>query len=126
LTSFSLQICPSVCPLDQGNAIAAATAAFSFDTPIAKHVLYGVEKAFGSVEKRNAVHSKLSASQVHTTLEIKVAYLPPITAETEPLRTEGARPVDWRARRLRRGGDQGRERTRLLDSATSTLLIMER
>jgi dimethylglycine dehydrogenase len=36
LTSFSLQIWPSVCPLDQDNAIAASIAALSLDTPLPK------------------------------------------------------------------------------------------
>ena len=35
LTSFSLQIWPSVCPLDHGKAIAASIAALSLDTPLA-------------------------------------------------------------------------------------------
>ncbi len=34
--SFGLVICPSVCPLDQTEAIAARTAAMSFVTPLAK------------------------------------------------------------------------------------------
>src|SRR5688500_4984618 len=36
-----------------------------------------------------AVHTRLSATQAYTTLELKVAYHKPITRETGPLRAEG-------------------------------------
>src|SRR5476649_1373904 len=36
-----------------------------------------------------AVHSRLTATQAYTTLDLKVAYHKPLTAETGPVRAEG-------------------------------------
>lgn len=72
-----------------------------------------------------AVHTKLSASQGYTTLELKVAYHKAMTAETGRVRAEGrvvtfGRRVAFAEARL--VDDQGR----LYASATSTLLVFDR
>jgi uncharacterized protein (TIGR00369 family) len=72
-----------------------------------------------------AVHSKLSATQAYSTLELKVAYHKAITKDTGLLRAEG--------RVLSFGRRAGFSEARLVDrdgklyaSATSTLIVMER
>jgi uncharacterized protein (TIGR00369 family) len=72
-----------------------------------------------------AVHSKLSAHQAYTTLELKVAFHKAMTAQTGRLRAEGhvltfGRRVAYAEARLI--GSDGT----LYASATSTLLVMER
>ncbi|MDV6330077.1 PaaI family thioesterase [Asticcacaulis sp. 201] len=72
-----------------------------------------------------AVQSKLSASQIYTTLELKVGYLRPITADTGLLRAEGR--VQQVGRRAAFAEADIKDRTgRILATATSTLLVMER
>jgi uncharacterized protein (TIGR00369 family) len=72
-----------------------------------------------------AVHSKLSATQAYTTLELKVAYHKAMTAQTGPVRAEGRvvtigrRTAFAEARILDADG-------RLYASATSTLLVMDK
>ncbi|HEY2357118.1 MAG TPA: PaaI family thioesterase [Phenylobacterium sp.] len=72
-----------------------------------------------------AVHSKLSAAQAYTTLELKVAYHKAMTAETGPVRAEGRivtigrRAAFAEARVTDADG-------RLYASATSTLLVMDK
>jgi uncharacterized protein (TIGR00369 family) len=72
-----------------------------------------------------AVHSKLSAAQAYTTLELKVAYHKAMTAQTGPVRAEGRvvtigrRTAFAEARLVDADG-------RLYASATSTLLVMDR
>jgi uncharacterized protein (TIGR00369 family) len=72
-----------------------------------------------------AVHSKLSATQAYTTLELKVAYHKAMTDRTGPVRAEG-----WVVTMGRRAAfAEGRiidASGRLYASATSTLLIIER
>ncbi|MGO4778558.1 PaaI family thioesterase, partial [Lysobacter sp. 2RAB21] len=72
-----------------------------------------------------AVHTKLSAQQLYTTLEIKVAYHKAITDQSGPMRAEG--------RVISIGRRAAFAEARLIDangklhaSATSTLLVMER
>ncbi|MBU8977529.1 PaaI family thioesterase [Lysobacter sp. MMG2] len=72
-----------------------------------------------------AVHSRLSAQQAYTTLELKIAYHKAITRETGPLRAEGrvmsiGRRAAFAEARLIDG--EGR----LHASATSTLLVFDR
>jgi uncharacterized protein (TIGR00369 family) len=72
-----------------------------------------------------AVHSRLTASQAYTTLELKVAYHKPITKDTGLLRAEGrvlslGRRVAFAEARLTDARD------RLYASATSTLLVFDR
>jgi len=72
-----------------------------------------------------AVHSRLQAHQAYTTLELKVAYHRGMTADTGRVRaigtvlTMGRRVAFAEAKLLD-------EQDRLLASATSTLLVMER
>lgn len=72
-----------------------------------------------------AVHSRLKADQAYTTLELKIAYHRGMTADTGPVRaigtvlTMGRRVAFAEAKLLD-------EQDRLLASATSTLLVMER
>lgn len=72
-----------------------------------------------------AVHTRLSAQQLYTTLEIKVAYHKAITDQSGPMRAEGhvvsigRRAAFAEARLIDASG-------RLHASATSTLLVMER
>lgn len=72
-----------------------------------------------------AVHSKLSAEQAYTTLELKLAYHKAMTAKTGPVRakatvlTFGRRVAFAEGRLVDAAGT-------LYVSATSTLLVMER
>lgn len=71
-----------------------------------------------------AVHTKLSATQAYTTLELKVAYHKAITDSTGPLRAEGrvvtnGRRVAFAEAKLVNAAGV------LFASATSTLLIIE-
>ena len=72
-----------------------------------------------------AVHSKLTADQAYTTLEIKVAYHRAMTVDTGTVRAIGTvttigRRTAYAEARILDAND------RLLASATSTLLLMER
>lgn len=72
-----------------------------------------------------AVHSKLSANQIYTTLELKTAYHRGMTAATGTVRAIGSvltmgRRTAFAEARLVDAND------RLLASATSTLLVMDR
>jgi uncharacterized protein (TIGR00369 family) len=71
-----------------------------------------------------AVHTRLSATQSYTTLELKVAYHKAVTDKSGPLRAEGhvvslGRRVGFAEAKL------VDESGRLYASATSTLLIIE-
>lgn len=72
-----------------------------------------------------AVHSRLRADQIYTTLELKTAYHRGMTAETGTVRAIGSvltigRRTAFAEARLVDAND------RLLASATSTLLVIER
>jgi uncharacterized protein (TIGR00369 family) len=72
-----------------------------------------------------AVHSRLTASQAYTTLELKVAYHKPITKNTGVLRAEGSvlsfgRRVAFAEAKLTDA------RGKLYASGTSTLLVFDR
>jgi uncharacterized protein (TIGR00369 family) len=72
-----------------------------------------------------AVHSRLSATQAYTTLELKVSYHKAITKDTGPLRAEGhvlslGRRAAFAEAKLTDAN------SRLYASATSTLLVFER
>ncbi len=72
-----------------------------------------------------AVHSKLSATQAYTTLELKIAYHKAMTADTGTVRAEGhvlsfGRRVAFAEAKLTD------EAGRLYASATSTLLIFDK
>jgi len=72
-----------------------------------------------------AVHSKLTAQQGYTTLELKVAFHKPITAQTGRVRAEG-RVVTIGRRVAFADANLVDASGRLYASATSTLLVMER
>ena len=72
-----------------------------------------------------AVHSRLSATQGYTTLDLTVSYHRPITVDTGPLRAEGSvKSIGRRAAfaEAKLTGADGK----LYASATSTLLVFER
>ncbi len=71
-----------------------------------------------------AVHTRLSATQSYTTLELKVAYHKAVTDKTGPLRAEG-RVMSLGRRVAFAEAKLVDESGRLYASATSTLLIIE-
>jgi uncharacterized protein (TIGR00369 family) len=72
-----------------------------------------------------AVHSKLSATQGYTTLELKVAYHKAMTVKTGPVRAEG-RVVTLGRRAAFAEATLTDAAGRLYATATSTLLVFER
>jgi uncharacterized protein (TIGR00369 family) len=72
-----------------------------------------------------AVHSRLTASQAYTTLELKVAYHKAITKDTGLLRAEG-RLLSFGQRVAFAEAKLTDEQGRLYASATSTLLVFNR
>jgi uncharacterized protein (TIGR00369 family) len=72
-----------------------------------------------------AAHSRLSATQAYTTLELKVAFHKPITRDTGRLLAE-ARLVSFGSRAAFAEGTLKDEEGRLYATATSTLLVFER
>jgi uncharacterized protein (TIGR00369 family) len=72
-----------------------------------------------------AVHSRLKADQIHTTLELKVAYHRAITVETGTIRAIGSVMTMGRRTAYAEGRIEDAN-GRLLASATSTLLLMDR
>lgn len=72
-----------------------------------------------------AVHSCLTATQVYTTLELKVAYHKAVTRETGLLRAEG-RVLSMGRRAVFAEATLKDLSGRMFASATSTLLVMER
>jgi uncharacterized protein (TIGR00369 family) len=72
-----------------------------------------------------AVHSRLTASQAYTTLELKVAYHKAITKETGLLRAEG-RLLSFGQRVAFAEAKLTDARGKLYASATSTLLVFNR
>jgi uncharacterized protein (TIGR00369 family) len=72
-----------------------------------------------------AVHSKLSASQIYTTLELKVSYLKALSNKVGIVRATG-RVQSFGRRVAFAEADLKDENGRLYATATSTLLIMDR
>ena len=72
-----------------------------------------------------SVHTKLAADQAYTTLELKVSYHKGITAETGEVRAEG-RVIQMGRRAAFAEAKLTDSAGRLLASATSTLLVMQR
>jgi len=72
-----------------------------------------------------AVHTRLSATQAYTTLELKVAYHKPITRDTGTLRAEG-RVISFGRRAAFAEATLVDADGRLYASATSTLLVIDR
>lgn len=71
-----------------------------------------------------AVHSRLKASQVYTTLELKVAYHKPITKNTGLLRAEGS-VLSFGRRAAFAEAKLTDAKGNLYASATSTLLVFD-
>ncbi len=71
-----------------------------------------------------ATHSRLSATQAYTTLELKVAYHRPITTETGAMRCVG-RLLSFGRRAAFTEASLTDSAGRLYASATSTLLVMQ-
>ena len=71
------------------------------------------------------MHSRLTASQAYTTLELKVAYHKPITQDTGLLRAEG-RVLSFGRRAAFAEAKLTDARGKLYASATSTLLVFDR
>jgi uncharacterized protein (TIGR00369 family) len=72
-----------------------------------------------------AVHSRLTAAQAYTTLELKVAYHKAMRADTGPVRAEG-RVISLGRRTAFAEARLTDAEGRLLATATSTLLVMDR
>jgi uncharacterized protein (TIGR00369 family) len=72
-----------------------------------------------------AAHSKLSASQGYTTLELKVAYHKAMTDKTGPVRAEG-RVISFGRRAAFTEATIKDAAGRIYATATSTLLVFER
>ena len=72
-----------------------------------------------------SVHSKLSAEQAYTTLELKVAYHKAMTEKTGPVRAEG-RVISFGRRVAYAEAKLTDARGTLYASATSTLLVFAR
>lgn len=72
-----------------------------------------------------AIHTMLSATQAYTTLELKVAYHKAITVDTGLIRAEG-KALSFGRRAAFSEAKLTDASGRLLASATSTLLVMER
>jgi uncharacterized protein (TIGR00369 family) len=72
-----------------------------------------------------AVHSKLSARQIYTTLELKVSYLRAVIGGSGPLRAEG-RAVSVGRKAAFADAELRDAKGRLCATASSTLIILER
>ena len=113
-----------VVEIEEGRVVFAGTPGREVYNPIgAVHGGYAatlLDSACGC-----AVHSKLGPDQAYTTLELKVSYLKGMTAETGEVRAEdrvlqmGRRAAFAEAKLTDSAG-------RVLATATSTLLVMQR
>jgi uncharacterized protein (TIGR00369 family) len=110
--------------IEEGRAVFAGTPGEHAYNPIGSvHGGYAatlLDSALGC-----AVHSRLSATQVYTTLELKVAFHKPITRDTGLLRAEG-RVLSLGRRAAFAEGKLTDAEGKLYASATSTLLIIDR
>jgi uncharacterized protein (TIGR00369 family) len=110
--------------VSEGRAVFVATPDERFYNPIGSiHGGYAatlLDSACGC-----AVHSRLSAIQAYTTLELKVAYHRGMTRETGPVRAEG-RVLSFGRRVAFAEATLVDAKGQLHASATSTLLVFER
>ncbi len=110
--------------VDEGRAVFAGTPGEHAYNPIGSvHGGYAatlLDSACGC-----AVHTRLTATQAYTTLELKVAFHKPITRDTGPLRAEG-RIVSMGRRAAFAEATLVDAEGRLYASATSTLLVRRR
>jgi uncharacterized protein (TIGR00369 family) len=113
-----------VIEIEEGRVVFAGTPGREVYNPIgAVHGGYAatlLDSACGC-----AVHSKLAADQAYTTLELKVSYHKGITAETGEVRAEG-RVIQMGRRAAFAEAKLTDSAGRLLASATSTLLVMQK
>lgn len=110
--------------VDEGRAVFEAVPGYHAYNPIG--VVHGgyaatlLDSACGC-----AAHSKLSAKQAYTTLELKVAFHRPMTDKTGPIRAEG-RIISMGRRAAFAEATLKDLDGKLYASATSTLLVMDR
>ena len=113
-----------VVEIEEGRVVFAGTPGREVYNPIgAVHGGYAatlLDSACGC-----AVHSKLAADQAYTTLELKVSYHKGMTAETGEVRAEG-RVIQMGRRAAFAEAKLTDSTGRLLASATSTLLVMQK
>ena len=113
-----------VVEIEEGRVVFAGTPGREVYNPIgAVHGGYAatlLDSACGC-----AVHTKLAADQAYTTLELKVSYHKGITAETGEVRAEG-RVIQMGRRAAFAEAKLTDSAGRLLASATSTLLVMQK
>jgi uncharacterized protein (TIGR00369 family) len=113
-----------VVEIEEGRVVFAGTPGREVYNPIgAVHGGYAatlLDSACGC-----AVHSKLAADQAYTTLELKVSYHKGMTAETGEVRAEG-RVIQMGRRAAFAEAKLTDSAGRLLASATSTLLVMQK
>jgi uncharacterized protein (TIGR00369 family) len=113
-----------VVEIEEGRVVFAGTPGREVYNPIgAVHGGYAatlLDSACGC-----AVHSKLAADQAYTTLELKVSYHKGVTAETGEVRAEG-RVIQLGRRAAFAEAKLTDAAGRLLASATSTLLVMQK
>lgn len=110
--------------VEEGRAVFEATPGYHAYNPIG--VVHGgyaatlLDSACGC-----AAHSKLSAAQAYTTLELKVAFHRPLTEKTGLIRAEG-RVISMGRRAAFAEATLKDLDGKLYASATSTLLVMDR
>jgi uncharacterized protein (TIGR00369 family) len=113
-----------VVEIEEGRVVFAGTPGREVYNPIgAVHGGYAatlLDSACGC-----AVHSKLAPDQAYTTLELKVSYHKGMTAETGEVRAEG-RVIQMGRRAAFAEAKLTDSAGRLLASATSTLLVMQK
>ena len=110
--------------VEEGRAVFASTPGFHVYNPIGTvHGGYAatlLDSACGC-----AAHSRLGPNQAYTTLELKVAYHRPMTADTGPVRAEG-RVLSIGRRAAFTEASITDAQGNLYASATSTLLVFDR
>jgi uncharacterized protein (TIGR00369 family) len=110
--------------VEPGRAVFAGTAGDHAYNPIGSvHGGYAatlLDSACGC-----AVHSKLSATQAYTTLELKVSYVRPLTRETGRVLAEG-KVVSFGRRAAFAEATLKDEAGKVYATASSTLLVFER
>ena len=110
--------------IEEGRVVFAGTPSREVYNPIgAVHGGYAatlLDSACGC-----AVHSKLAGDQAYTTLELKVSYLKGMTEKTGEVRAEG-RVIQMGRRAAFAEAKLTDSAGRLLASATSTILVMQR
>jgi uncharacterized protein (TIGR00369 family) len=110
--------------IEEGRAVFEGTPSLRVYNPIGT-VHGGYAAALLDSACGCAVHSRLTAEQTYSTLELKVAYHRAMTDKTGPVRAEG-RVISMGRRAAFAEATLTDAGGRLLASATSTLLVMAR